>query len=476
MADRLGETATFARHDIALLQTLAGHLAVALRSAWLLDRQLHDARHDALTGLPDLVGLSELAAPLLTTGVPPAVLVLTLDRAAEVNAVLGHRSGDEMLQLVARRLELALPGALVGRLGGEEFAAALAPRDGVPALQDALAAAARVEHVLDAPVQLSSASVSTTARLGVALAEPGDDLGDALRRADTARTSSDGTGAVVYTTSMDEGRAERVELLSDLRRALDTDQLMLHYQPKLDLAFGLVTGVEALVRWDHPRLGRLSPDRFVPLAESTGLVEPFTHHLLGVALRQLRAWQDGGVDVSVAVNLSARNVANPALPDLVAAALAQAGVPATRLTLELTESTVMGDHARAVPVLERLAAIGVTLSLDDFGTGYSSLSYLQRLPVRELKIDRSFVRGLEATASAEDSAVAAALIRSTTALKDALGLRIVAEGVEDADVLERVRELGCDVVQGYHVARPAAADQLDTSTTRLLTAGDAAAR
>lgn len=476
VADRLGETSRLGRHDLALLQTLAGHLAVALRSARLLERQRHDARHDALTGLPNLVGLSELAAPLLAAGSPPAVLVLTLDRAAEVNAVLGHSSGDELLVLVARRLELALPGALVGRLSGEEFAVVLAPREGAPVLDDAVAAAARVEQALDAPVQLSSASVSTTASVGIAVAAAGDDLEAVVRRADTARTSSTATstGPVVYTASMDEGRAERVGLLADLRLALDTDQLSLHYQPKLDLAFGLVTGVEALVRWDHPRLGRLSPDRFVPLAESTGLVEPFTHHLLSVALRQLRRWQDGGVDVSVAVNLSARNVANPALPDLVAAALTEAGVPATRLTLELTESTVMSDHARAVPVLERLAAIGVTLSLDDFGTGYSSLSYLQRLPVQELKIDRSFVRGLETTASAQDSAVAAALIRSITALKETLGLRIVAEGVEDAHVLERVRDLGCDLVQGYHVARPAPADQLDPATTRLRTTHDPA--
>nr|WP_255480450.1 GGDEF and EAL domain-containing protein [Quadrisphaera sp. RL12-1S] len=476
VADRTGDTATFGRDDLALLQTLTGHVEVALRSAWLVDRLRHDSRHDALTGLPNLPGLAELAAPLLATGPAPAVVVLALERASEVKAVLGHRSGDELLVLVARRLELALPGALVGRLGGDEFAVVLVPQDGAPALPAALAAAERIERVLDAPVQLTSASVSTSASLGLAVAQPGDELEDALRRADTARTNGGGagggTGAVVYTSSMDEGRAERVELLSDLHRALDTDQLMLHYQPKLDLASGLVTGVEALVRWDHPRLGRLSPDRFVPLAESTGLVEPFTHHLLGVALRQLRSWQDNGVDVSVAVNLSARNVANPALPDLVAAALARAGVPATRLTLELTESVVMGDHARTVPVLGRLSALGVTLSLDDFGTGYSSLSYLQRLPVQELKIDRSFVRGLESTASAQDSAVAAALIRSITALKDALGLRVVAEGVEDAFVLERVRELGCDLVQGFHVARPAAADQLDAATTRLRTTPD----
>ncbi|TXR58030.1 putative bifunctional diguanylate cyclase/phosphodiesterase [Quadrisphaera setariae] len=476
VADRLGDTATFGRDDLSLLQTLAGHLEVALRSAWLVDRLRHDARHDPLTGLPNLLGLSEQAAAALASDRPPAVLVLSLDRADEVNAVLGHRAGDELLVLVARRLELALPGALVGRLSGWQFAVVLPTPEGGSALDDALLAAGSVERALDAPVQLTSTSVSTAASTGVALAQPGDDLGDALRRADTARTSRRADGPVVYTSSMDEGRAERVELLADLRGALDGDELSLHFQPKLDLASGLVTSVESLVRWEHPRLGRLAPDLFVPLAESTALIDPFTHHLLGKALHQCRTWQDQGIDLSVAVNLSARNVQDPSLPERVAAALARAGVPASRLTLEMTESSLAEDPARTIEVLERLAAIGTTISLDDFGTGYSSLSYLQRLPVQELKIDKSFVRGLEASSSAGDAAVSAALIRSITALKDALGLRVVAEGVEDLHVLERLRELGCDTIQGYVISRPLPADQLDASTFRWHAAPGATAR
>ncbi len=469
VADRLGETSRFDRHDLALVQTLAGHLAVALHSAWLLERLRHDATHDQLTGLANLPGLLEGAEPLAGAGSEPvAVLAVALDRHDEVKTVLGHHAGDELLVEVAQRLADAVPGATVARLGGEEFAVLLAPPPGTPALAHALDVAERVERAVAAPVQLTTATVTTSAAIGVAVAAPGESTTDVLRRADTARSAAPrgSRGPVAYTASMDEGRAERVGLLADLHRAVQDDQLALHYQPKLDLALGLVTSVESLVRWDHPRLGRLAPDAFVPLAESTALIDPFTHHLLGKALAQCRAWQLQGVDLSVAVNLSARNVLDPDLPGRVAAALAAAGVPASRLTLEMTESSMVEDPRRTTEVLQQVAALGVTISLDDFGTGYSSLSYLQQLPVQELKIDRSFVRGLEATAPPGAAAVSSALIRSITALKDALGLRVVAEGVEDLEVLERLRDLGCDIIQGYVISRPVPADQLDGSVFR----------
>jgi EAL domain-containing protein (putative c-di-GMP-specific phosphodiesterase class I) len=317
-------------------------------------------------------------------------------------------------------------------------------------------------------VQLPEATVSTGAGIGIALARPDGTKDDLLRHADTAMYAAKASGAacVVYDETLDHGRAERLSLLADLHQALEDDDLTLHYQPKFDLAFGVVTSVEALVRWTHPRLGPMSPDTFVPLAESTGLIEPFTRSVLAMALRQCRAWMDQGTEVSVAVNLSARNVSNPDLPEEVAAALALAGVPAHRLILEITESSVMGDAEHTVPILERLVAIGVTLSLDDFGTGYSSLSYLQRLPVRELKIDRSFVVGLEAGSSAETVETSEALIRSITGLKRSLGLRIVAEGVEDETSMERLRALGCDLIQGYWISRPAPAAQLEAHLPR----------
>ena len=260
-----------------------------------------------------------------------------------------------------------------------------------------------------------------------------------------------GTSIAVYTADLDAGRGDRLALLADLHLALEHDELELHYQPKLDLAFNVVTGVEALVRWTHPTRGPVPPDVFIPLAESTGLIDQLTRLVLAKALHQCRSWQDAGLDLTVAVNLSARNVMNNDLPDLVAVALVDAGLPAHKLILEITESCLMGDPERTIPTLERLSDIGVTLSLDDFGTGYSSLSYLQRLPVREVKIDRSFVLGLS---HATDSHASGVLIRSIISLGTSLSLRIVAEGVETAEALETLRQLGCDIIQGYHIGRP----------------------
>jgi EAL domain-containing protein (putative c-di-GMP-specific phosphodiesterase class I) len=272
-----------------------------------------------------------------------------------------------------------------------------------------------------------------------------------------------GEAIAVYTAELDAGRGDRLALLADLHLAIAHDDLDLHYQPKLDLAFDVVTGVEALVRWDHPTRGPVPPDVFIPLAESTGLIDQLTRLVLGKALRQCRTWQDAGLDLTVAVNLSARNVMNNDLPDIVAVALVDAGLPAHKLILEITESCLMGDPDRTIPTLERLSDIGVTLSLDDFGTGYSSLSYLQRLPVREVKIDRSFVLGLS---HATDSHASDALIRSIISLGSSLSLRIVAEGVETAESLEKLRQLGCDIIQGYHIGRPVPGTELVRSVTR----------
>jgi EAL domain-containing protein (putative c-di-GMP-specific phosphodiesterase class I) len=231
----------------------------------------------------------------------------------------------------------------------------------------------------------------------------------------------------------------------------------LRYQPQLDLRTDRIVSVEALVRWRHPRRGLLAPDLFIALAESSGLIDELTRQVLGKALRQARLWRDGGLDLAVAVNLSPHNVNNAGLADDVKRALIESGVPAHRLVLEITETSVMGDPGRTVPILQRLADLGVTLSLDDFGTGYSSLAYLQKLPVREVKIDRSFVAGLTGGSEAHASAV---LVRSILTLGGNLGLRVIAEGVEDADALELLRPLGCDLAQGYHIARPLPAAEL----------------
>jgi diguanylate cyclase (GGDEF)-like protein len=467
--DRLGDTTHFTADDLALLQTLAGHLAVALQSRQLVARLRHEATHDVLTGLANRSLLASRMHDALRTATAndsPAVLLLDLDRFKEVNDALGHHVGDELLQVVAARLvELRMPDATVARLGGDEFAVLL------PALPDpagdAMSLAERIVAVLSVPVELPEVTLSTSVSIGVAIADDADTDTDTdlLRHADTAMYAAKaaGTPITIYTPGLDAGRGERLAMLADLHLALERDELELHYQPKLDLALNAVTSVEALARWTHPTLGPIPPDVFIPLAESTGLIEQLTHLVLTKALRQCRSWQDDGLDLTVAVNLSARNVINSELPDQVAVALVDAGLPAQKLILEITESSVMGDPDRTVPTLERLSDIGVTLSLDDFGTGYSSLSYLQRLPVREVKIDRSFVLGMTGDVESHASGV---LIRSIISLGSSLGLRIVAEGVETAEALEQLRELGCDIIQGYYIGRPVPADELVNSLMR----------
>jgi diguanylate cyclase (GGDEF)-like protein len=463
--DRLGEATRFTDHDLALLQTLAGHLALAMESRQLVARLRHEATHDVLTGLPNRSLLTRRVNDALTSTLPgsaAAVLLLDLDRFKEVNDALGHHVGDELLKVVATRLaELrSMPGATVYRLGGDEFAVLL------PAAADqasrAVAVAQRLATSLSTPIELPEVTLTATVSIGVAIAEVVDSHADLLRHADTAMYAAKaaGTAIALYTPDLDAGRGERLAMVAELHLALDRGELELYYQPKLDLAFNAVTSVEALARWTHPTLGVVPPDVFIPLAESTGLIERLTHQLLTKALRQCRAWQDGGLDLTVAVNLSARNVMNTDLPDQVAAALVAARLPAHKLILEITESSIMGDPDRTVPILERLSDIGVTLSLDDFGTGYSSLSYLQRLPVREVKIDRSFVAAMADATGSHSSEV---LIKSIINLGSGLGLRIVAEGVETAEVLEELRQLGCDVIQGYYIGRPMPADQLGNS-------------
>ena len=393
VSGRQGDTTSFTKDDVTLTRTLAGHLAVAMHGVRVVAQLRHDARHDTLTGLPNRALLGEELTKALQAAAPCAVLLLDLDRFKEVNDALGHHVGDQLLRVVATRLRAAVPtGAVVARLGGDEFAVLLAPG------QDVIATAQRVattiSRVLAEPVQLSEGLVSTGASLGIALSGRDISGSDVLRHADTAMYAAKGHGApVLYTDELDKGRAERLAMLADLHLALERDELELLYQPQLDLATGAIVAVEALVRWRHPTHGLLSPDAFIPLAESTGLIHPLTDVVLRKALRQCRDWLDGGLDITVAVNLSARSV-DGGLPEKIAKALAEAGLPARALILEITESAVMDDPDRAVPALRRVADIGVKLSLDDFGTGYSSLSYLQRLPVQEVKIDRSFVFGL----------------------------------------------------------------------------------
>jgi diguanylate cyclase (GGDEF)-like protein len=453
--DRLGDTATFTGDDLALLQTLTGHLAVAARSAQMVERLAFDANHDALTGLPNRAHLSRGIAQHADDPHGAAVLLLDLDRFKEVNDALGHAAGDRLLCVVAERLSGAVPtDATVARFGGDEFAVHL-PGCG----DDELAARTvgdRIALALARPVSVEGAQVSAEASIGIAFAQPGAVTStDLLRRADTAMYAAkagDSAGEpkiAVYHEDMDRGRVENLAMLAELRSALreHPEQFRLLYQPQIDLTTRQVVSAEALARWHHPTLGVVPPDRFIPLLETSGLIDDLMPIVLDSALRECRRWHDRGVPISVSVNLSARNAANLDLPRQVSLALRRFGLPPSSLIIEITESSLVSEHQQKV--LIELAAQGVGISLDDFGTGYSSLSYLQRLSVQEVKIDRSFVSGLTETPEASR-----ALIAGVASLCSALQLRVVAEGAETDAIVDMLAELGCDVVQGYAIARP----------------------
>ncbi|MCA1598802.1 MAG: EAL domain-containing protein, partial [Chloroflexi bacterium] len=427
----------------------------------------HQALHDALTDLPNRALLHDRLEQALRSaqrnGAPLALLLLDLDRFKEINDTFGHDRGDDLLRQVAARLRGALRAAdTLARLGGDEFAVLLPHADEA----GARAAATALRAALDVPVVIAGHALHLGASVGVALAPVhGEDAPTLLRHADSAmdaaKRGGSGEGSVaVYDAACDPYSPARLALLADLRAAITEGGLALHYQPQVELATGQVRGVEALVRWPHPAHGLLPPDQFIGLAEQHGLIGPLTLWVLDEALRQGQAWARAGWDVQVAVNLSAWSLHDAALPQTIAALLRRHDAPPERLRLELTEGTVMADAERALEVLTRLAALGVGLSVDDFGTGYSSLAYLKRLPVDEVKIDRSFVHDL-VTDEAD-----AAIVRATVGLGRSLGLRVVAEGVEDRATWDRLTELGCDTAQGYYLARPLPAVEVERGVHR----------
>jgi len=420
---------------------------------------VYQASHDTLTDLPNRAVLQErleqAVAVLRNAGQPCALLLLDLDRFKEVNDTAGHAQGDVLLRQVAARLHAALRATgTVARLGGDEFAILLPGGD----MDGALAVAGAIRTALEEPVALDTRAVHVTASLGIALGPAhGTDAATLLRRADVAMyvAKRDAVPYAVYAPEHDVDHLDRLALVEDLRHALGVGSLTLHYQPKVDLATGTVCGVEALARWPHPTRGHVAPDVFIPLAEQCGLIGPLTAWVLEVALRQARVWLRAGQPLPVAVNLSGANLRDPHLVETVAELLRRHDVPASLLRLELTESVVMADQAAMRVALAALAALGVGLSIDDFGTGYSSLAYLKRLPVDELKLDKAFVRHMVTDASDE------AIVRATVGLAHSLGLRIVAEGVEDEATRVILVRFGCDIAQGYHLSCPLPADDLE---------------
>lgn len=429
-----------------------------------LQRQLeHNAAHDPLTGLPNralfIHRLRKATSPVQKTG----VLLIDLDRFKEVNDTHGHGYGDQLLAEIGRRLLQAQLRAkdTVARWGGDEFAVLL---PGLGSTQDALGAAHRISAALHRPFLVDGLTLDIEASIGVAIApEHGSDPVTLLQHADTAMYEAKQYGVGVLAYHPDSGLAAaptHLGLLGELRRALDQQQFLLHYQPQVDTATGRLHGVEALIRWDHPTRGLLSPAQFLPVAETTGLITSMTMTVLDLALAQARTWAEQGHRVPVAVNLSARCLHDRSLPARVSHALARHHVPADLLCLEITESMLMTDPGRSLHILNDLAAAGVALSIDDFGTGYSSLSYLRELPVTELKIDRSFIQDI--THTSKDRA----LVRAAIELAHNLDLTVVAEGVEDHATLTALQELHCDLVQGYYLGKPMPAREL---THRLTT-------
>ncbi|WP_298806974.1 EAL domain-containing protein [uncultured Pseudokineococcus sp.] len=448
--------------DRGLMRSLAGHAAVRLHNAHLLDAVRaeadaaeHLALHDPLTGLANRRGALRAVEARLAVRPCAAVLMVDVEGFTDVNDALGHDTGDALLREVARRLVAAVGRAdHVARLGNDELAVLL---PGATSTEHALLLAREVLERVPGPFRREHMTLDVRVCAGLAVAvEAGVDAPTLLQRADTALYAAkrERTGLRVWDAVDAVGSSRRLALLGDLRRSIAADELAVHYQPKVDPCTGRATGVEALVRWHHPEHGRVGPDEFIPLAEQSGLIAPLTTLVLRTALRDCARWRRCRPDLTVAVNVSARSLLDPGLPEQVADALAEAGLPGAALVLEITETAVMTDLDRALQVLHALRRLGAHLSVDDFGTGQSSLAYLTRLPVDEMKIDRSFVAAM--AASAPDAAV----VRTAVDLGHVLGLSVVAEGVEDAGTLEALADLGCDAVQGYHLGRPMPAEEL----------------
>ncbi len=463
------EIAADTRTMYAVIAGGLGLLWAALyRIVSLASRRLRrQATHDALTGLPNRVLLEDRIERALAAAARSdkqvAVLFIDLDRFKEINDTLGHSYGDELLRQVAPRLaEVVRHGDTLARLGGDEFAVLL---PSVPDRRHVELVAARLRDALHRSFSAEGTTLDVEASIGVALSpEHGTTVGELLANADVAMYSAKErkAGAVFFDPQDRVNTPARLTILGDLRRALEADdQLSLHFQPKYALDDESLIGVEALLRWQHPERGNIPPAEFIVIAEGTGIILQLTEHVLHEALAQARSWLDSGHRVPIAVNLSTRCLVDADFPALVERLLAVYRVPAELLRLEVTESAVMGDPTRAAQILQRLHELGVSLSIDDFGTGYTSMAYLRRLPVDELKVDRSFVIGMI------ENEHDAALVRTAIDLGHNLGLTVVAEGVERAEHVAALRALGCDIAQGYHYARPMPAARITELLDRL---------
>jgi diguanylate cyclase (GGDEF)-like protein len=442
---------------------LVDFLLLALCSLALLNHQRrierqavesrHQALHDSLTGVANRVLLSDRMerALLLAArrGGVVALLLLDLNRFKEINDTLGHHHGDLLLQEVAQRIAGVIRDHdTVARLGGDEFAVLLPE---VHSEEATMRVAHRILEALRTPADLGGTVVDISASIGAALYPAHcDTAAELLQHADIAMYAAKRghLGTVIYDPEVNQHSYQQLSLFGELRHAIEFDELVLHYQPKIEALEGRCCGVEALVRWQHPKRGLLLPGEFIPLAERTDLIRPLTDWVLREALRQHRVWRESGIVVSIAVNVAASCLLDPAFPEQVAALLARYEMLPALLTLEITESAMITDQARAAATLEHLNGLGIRLAIDDFGAGYSSMSHLQTMPLAELKVDRRFIGTLGR--SDKD----AAIVRAILEMAHALGVAVVAEGVEDRATWTSLRAMGCDAAQGYHFCKP----------------------
>jgi diguanylate cyclase (GGDEF)-like protein len=420
----------------------------------------HQALHDALTGLHNRSYFRERVEQAVVHGKAggerTCLMLIDLDRFKEVNDTLGHHNGDQLLRQIGNRLKQELRESdTVARLGGDEFAVLL--RDVTDTTQ-IVRTAERILTCLKQPLFFMGLTLDVGASIGISLfPDHARDVDSLLQRADVAMYVAKEThsGYEFYTADRDQNSLRRLALGSELSKAIQNKEVILYYQPKADMRTGRIIGVEALARWQHNYRGIVPPDEFIPLAEQTQLIRPLTINLLDEALRQSAVWSKKGINLKIAVNLSSRNLLDLTLPEEVARLLQKWQVEPALLELEITESTIMADARRALTVLSTLNSMGVGLAIDDFGTGFSSLSYLKRLPVKEIKMDKSFVMKM---AMDENDA---AIVRSTIDLSHNLGLRVVAEGVETEAIWNQLTALGCDLAQGYYLNRPVPPEDLE---------------
>lgn len=423
------------------------------QTAALEQQVMHDATHDSLTNLPNRILLKDRLEQAISYAIRNkkivALIILDLDRFKEVNDTLGHYSGDRLLKQVAIRLEgVVRDSDTLSRLGGDEFAILLPT---ISDSKDVHRVVTKIQKALESPFVIEGLTLDIQASIGASICpDNGKDVDTILQRADVAMYAAkhDRVGFSLYSLKMDKHSPQKLSLMGELRQAITNNDLIMYYQPKIDVRTNSISGAEALIRWQHEEHGFMPPDEFIPIAERTGLLKPLSRWVLQHTLDQTVSWHKNGIEIGVSVNLSPSTLLDPELPDIITGLLASHKLPQGTLTLEITETSIVKDPNLAMEVLIRLADMGIQISIDDFGTGYSSLSYLKKMPATEVKIDKSFVMDMLEN---ESDAV---IVKATIDLAHNLGMQVVAEGVETQEIADRLMYLGCDILQGYHYSRP----------------------